>query len=232
MSLNRKIDMDKSVISHIITTAERLFARQGYDQTSLRQITREADVNVASVNYYFGSKDALAEAVFEGVIARVTKARLALLDRISAEAGENAPDLERVVSSFIEPYLAPGNEDQGALMARFILKHRLSPNDATRRIVSTYLNPLAGRYVEMFGRATSGIAGDDLVWRYLMMVSTIVLTATEDWEADRLATLTEGRASLKDRQKLLDQTVGFLVAGIQSDVAGTFHATAPVPDDD
>lgn len=47
----------------ILNAAETLFARDGFEQTSLRQITQEAGVNLASVNYHFGSKKALIQAV-------------------------------------------------------------------------------------------------------------------------------------------------------------------------
>ncbi len=48
----------------IMAVALRLFAENGYDKTSIRDIAREADVNVAMVSYYFGSKEKLLEAVF------------------------------------------------------------------------------------------------------------------------------------------------------------------------
>lgn len=47
----------------ILNAAEMLFSRDGFEQTSLRQITQEAGVNLASVNYHFGSKKALIQAV-------------------------------------------------------------------------------------------------------------------------------------------------------------------------
>lgn len=47
----------------ILNAAETLFSRDGFEQTSLRQITQEAGVNLASVNYHFGSKKALIQAV-------------------------------------------------------------------------------------------------------------------------------------------------------------------------
>ena len=43
----------------ILDAAERLFMAHGYDGTSMRHITSEAQVNLASVNYHFGSKEAL-----------------------------------------------------------------------------------------------------------------------------------------------------------------------------
>ena len=47
----------------ILDAAEKLFAREGYHGTSVRAITGEAEVNLASVNYHFGSKEALPDAL-------------------------------------------------------------------------------------------------------------------------------------------------------------------------
>lgn len=49
----------------IINAAEKLFAEKGFDGASVRDIAQEADVNVAMISYYFGSKEKLMEAVFE-----------------------------------------------------------------------------------------------------------------------------------------------------------------------
>lgn len=208
----------------ILETAELLFARNGVAETSVRQITREADVNVASVNYYFGSKDDLAEAVFERVIARVTAERLAGLERIvaEAEAAGEPPALDKIVSSFVESYLGDGNEDQGVLMARFILSHRLAPNDSSRRIVEDHLNPLAQAYVAAFARAVPEVSTGDFFWRYLLMVSVTVLMSTEDRAADRISALSAGRASITDRVAERDALVAFAVAGIRDNAPARF----------
>lgn len=50
---------------HIIETAEKLFASDGFEGTSVRDIAQEAGVNIAMISYYFGSKEKLMEAVFE-----------------------------------------------------------------------------------------------------------------------------------------------------------------------
>lgn len=55
----------------IIETAEGLFAKKGFDGTSVRDIAEEAGINVAMISYYFGSKEKLLEAIFEVKIGRV-----------------------------------------------------------------------------------------------------------------------------------------------------------------
>lgn len=224
MGLKRAVDNDAPAAARLLAAAETLFARNGVETTSIRQITGLAGVNVASVNYHFGSKNDLAEAVFERAMARATTERLLALERICAAADAKGapPDLAAVVSSFVEPYVGDGNEDQGVLMARFILTHRLAPDDATRRIVDAYLNPLAQAYVKAFQRACPNAGSKELFWRYLLMVSATVLTSAEDRDADRLSALSGGETSINDRAAMRDALVGFIVAGISVEKPASF----------
>ena len=50
--------------NQVFNAAERLFALHGFQNVSVRDITAEAGVNLASVNYHFGSKDALLFEIF------------------------------------------------------------------------------------------------------------------------------------------------------------------------
>ena len=72
----------------ILDSAERLFARDGFEATSLRAITAEANVNLAAVNYHFQSKEALVQAVIGRRMGPVNAQRIALLDACEAEAGD------------------------------------------------------------------------------------------------------------------------------------------------
>ncbi|HYQ38579.1 MAG TPA: helix-turn-helix domain-containing protein, partial [Pseudomonas sp.] len=51
-------------VERILDAAQQLFAERGFTETSLRMITARAGVNLAAVNYHFGSKEALIQAVF------------------------------------------------------------------------------------------------------------------------------------------------------------------------
>ena len=75
----------------LLDTAERLFAERGVDATSLRHITTEAEANLASVNYHFGSKEALFRQIFARRIGPINEERLRLLDACEAN---NPPTLE------------------------------------------------------------------------------------------------------------------------------------------
>ena len=64
----------------ILSAAEKLFALRGYDATSVRDICQEADVNVAMVNYYFGSKDGMFR---EMVAQKALYARVSLEELVA-----------------------------------------------------------------------------------------------------------------------------------------------------
>ena len=49
----------------IIKSAAKLFAKQGFQKTTIKEIARDAEVNIAAINYHFGSKYALIEKVIE-----------------------------------------------------------------------------------------------------------------------------------------------------------------------
>ena len=71
----------------ILDTAEALFAQQGHDGTSMRQITGAAGVNLASVNYHFGSKESLVQAVLKRRLEVLNRERLRLLDELESQSG-------------------------------------------------------------------------------------------------------------------------------------------------
>ena len=74
--------------SRILDVAEDLFGEQGFDRVSIRDITKQAQVNLAAINYHFGSKEDLIAAVFERRVVPVNKARLAALTLVERAAGK------------------------------------------------------------------------------------------------------------------------------------------------
>ncbi|GAB2984859.1 TetR family transcriptional regulator [Mucilaginibacter puniceus] len=70
--MRNEIDMDKDKIDkkdYILDVAERIFSEKGFDGASTRLISGEAGVNMAMLNYYFGSKEGLFLAIFERKIS-------------------------------------------------------------------------------------------------------------------------------------------------------------------
>src|SRR5262245_20834005 len=90
--------------NRIIAAAERLFAEGGEDATSLRAITREANVNVAAVHYHFGGRDELLRALLDRRLGPLNARRLDLLDEAVAAHGD-PPPVEALLAAFLRPDL-------------------------------------------------------------------------------------------------------------------------------
>src|SRR5690606_4921878 len=84
-------------VDRILDAAEELFAERGFSETSLRMITSKAKVNLAAVNYHFGSKNALIHAVFARFLTAYTQNLDAAFDVLEQESTGTAPDLERLL---------------------------------------------------------------------------------------------------------------------------------------
>ena len=87
----------------ILDAAEQLFADFGFATTSLRDITGEAGVNLASVNYHFGSKEALLNALLERRIAPINELRLQRHDEVERASGAMGQEMEQVLRAFHAP---------------------------------------------------------------------------------------------------------------------------------
>jgi len=85
--------------TRILDAAEELFMQHGFEATSMRQLTAKAGVNLAAVNYHFGSKDALIEAVFRRRLDPMNAARIAELEKLEG------PSPEAIIRAFIGPGL-------------------------------------------------------------------------------------------------------------------------------
>lgn len=111
----------------LIRAAEALFARKGYAQTSVRDITREASCNVAAVNYHFATKHNLYRETLTRRIRALREQRISSLERTVAEAGGKA-SLEIVLGSFAEAFLEPlVDESSGRMLMELLTRELLDP---------------------------------------------------------------------------------------------------------
>src|SRR5918911_3680849 len=104
MSL-RAVKPQHETRTRILDAAEELFMQHGFEATSMRQLTAKAGVNLAAVNYHFGSKDALIEAVFRRRLDPMNAARIAELEKLEADSVARSPSPEAIIRAFLVPSL-------------------------------------------------------------------------------------------------------------------------------
>ena len=202
----------------ILDTAERLFAEEGFAATSLRTITAEAGVNLASVNYHFGSKEALLFAVLGRRIRPMNEVRLRLLDEIEAEAGDNAPDLEKVVRAFLEPAfesLAAAAGDQGAKFVQLIGRTHVETNDKIQAMFVEQFKDVIHRFTSALNRIYPELSMEESRLRMFFVVGamahTLAWSQKIDWFLESKST----------KESVNETLVQFVTAGIRGSVPVT-----------
>ena len=97
------------VKERLLNVSERLFCEQGFGSTTVREITSEAKCNVASVNYYFGSKEMLYEAMFRRRLKMMRDTRIEAIRGVM-EGPENERNVENVIRAFARAFVGPLEE--------------------------------------------------------------------------------------------------------------------------
>jgi AcrR family transcriptional regulator len=151
----------------ILDAAESLFAHEGYHGTSLRAITGRAGVNLAAVNYHFGSKEALLEAMFGRRLVPLNEERMTRLNGVLEAAGKEGqrPIVADVLRAFVEPTLRfksePGREDFMTLVGRAIA----DPNDIVLQVFLRFMGPVFHLIYKALREALPELPEDTLLWR-------------------------------------------------------------------
>jgi AcrR family transcriptional regulator len=160
----------------ILDAAEELFMQHGFEGTSMRLLTSRAGVNLAAVNYHFGSKDALIEAVFRRRLDPMNAERIAELDRL--EMAGSAPTPERIIRAFLQPSLAMVGDARcgGRNFIRLLGRAYTDPSKPIRTLIGQLYAPAMERYKAAFQRALPELPRDELIWRMHFMFGTLAYT--------------------------------------------------------
>ena len=146
----------------ILGAAEELFARHGFEGASLRQLTAAAGVNLAAVNYHFGSKDRLIEEVFRRRLDQLNGRRMAALQKI---AGEPDTTVEDVLAAFIKPALELSHDGNGSLFMRVLARAFAEHDDTLRKFLSDNYGHVMRQFTAEFARLLPQLSKEELYWR-------------------------------------------------------------------
>lgn len=196
-------------------TAERLFAQNGLEATSLRAITAEAGVNLASVNYHFQSKDALVQAVIARRIGPINARRLALLEESEKAVGNGPLPLDKVLEAFILPVLEAGAlhaPEFGPILGRIYTE----PKEFAEKVYKGHMEPIAKRFVAAFARALPEVPEEELFWRLHFMFGGLAHTIGA---SHLLWLISAGKCELSDVHSTFDRMKAFMLAGLQAPVS-------------
>jgi AcrR family transcriptional regulator len=204
----------------ILDVAEELFMEHGFEAASLRSITAAAGVNLAAVNYHFGTKEELFQMVLTRRLDPMNQARVALLDRLERETGDAAPSCERILMALFIPALrlARDRERGGENFLRLLGRAYADPAPFIRQFLSEQYAVMIARFKAAFGRALPHLPRKELSWRlhFIMGALSYTLAGT-----DTLKIISElNPLDPTNDEVLLRRLAPFLLAGLN----------APLPD--
>lgn len=189
----------------ILCAAERLFARDGVDAVSMRQILKEAGANVASIRYHFGSKDELLLALAAHQFPAVVEQQLKLLGECTGKAA--GPQLvEQIVEAFVRPPLQWRSAADVRYGQRMIAALSFQGGELQRRIYLEHFHAADARFVDMLQHALPDVSVDSLYWRFASMISAVIYTLAG---IGRVQYLSNGLYDPTDVERAIRETVRF-----------------------
>ena len=159
----------------ILDVAERLFMAHGYEGTSMRMITSAAEVNLAAVNYHFGSKEALLRDVFRRRLGWLNSERLSVLDALEAQADGAPLKPSQVVEAFFGTLLRMGGDESlgGMTFLRLLGRTLTEPAEFIRTFFAGEYAEVIERYKLALFRALPDVPRAEIVWRLHFMLGSM-----------------------------------------------------------
>lgn len=198
-----------STKDRILNAAEALFAEQGFSATSLREVTSRADVNIAAVNYHFGSKENLVNEVFRRRMDEMSQARLTLLK--AAEA-EQPGQIEAILRAFIIPALGVSTERGGVAFIRVIARAYAEKNDSLRTFLSARYGHVLREFAKALAPCLPGISKEQLYWRLDFVIGALTYAMSDFGVIKRPSGISESA----HRERATQELIAFAVAGLRA----------------
>jgi AcrR family transcriptional regulator len=188
----------------ILDAAERLYAERGFGDVTLRDIVAAAGVNLAAVNYHFGSKDELIAELFVTRGIATNRARLAEL-KAAEVAGGGRADVKAILRALVGPTLrgclGPDNEQSSA--AHFMIRASIESVPPIRRIKNREIDHLR-KFAAAIRRSLPDCDEADLYWGLHFALAMAHQTIRD---TERLTKLSEGSCDINDVEALIGRIV-------------------------
>jgi AcrR family transcriptional regulator len=223
MSL-RAVKPQHETRTRILDAAEELFMLHGFEGTSMRQLTTKAGVNLAAVNYHFGSKDALIEAVFRRRLDPMNAARIGALEELESSGRALAP--EAIIRAFVGVSLRmiEDTKSGGRNFIRLLGRTYTEPSKPIRVLIGQFYAPVMQRYKAAFERALPQMPREELVWRIHFMFGTLAYTLAA---TDTVQLIAGCKPEDRYDARLLEERLAaFLTAGLNAPLKNTIRKAA------
>jgi AcrR family transcriptional regulator len=195
----------------ILAAAERLYADRGFGDVTLRDIVAAAGVNLAAVNYHFGSKDELIAELFVTRSIATNRERLNELKAAEEEGGGRA-DIDAILRALVGPTLRGclGPDRERSTAARFMIRASIESVPPIRRIKNREVDHLR-KFAAAMRRSLPDRSEVDLFWGLHFALAMAHHTIRE---SERLTRLSDGKCDLNDVAGIIERIVAVSVMAL------------------
>ncbi|QLE85651.1 MULTISPECIES: TetR/AcrR family transcriptional regulator [Shewanella] len=202
--------------TRILDAAEKLFAERGFSETSLRLITSKAEVNLASVNYHFGSKKELIRAVLARYLDRFMPAAAAEIIKLQQD---NTASLDDIFSCLVQPLLDLNDfKTEGTrTFLQLLGRGYIESQGHLRWFITTHYGEYLSEFVKAVADSAPHIPPAEMFWRLHFTLGTVVFTMAS---ADALTEIAEADfGEHNDIEDVIRKVIPYLSAGVAVPIA-------------
>jgi AcrR family transcriptional regulator len=207
-----RVDFEADTRERIIQAAEALFAEYGFDAVSMRDITAAAHVNLASVNYHFGSKMALLAEVVGSRANLLVEARMKLLASVARDRN-GRPKLEAVIAAFLRPSLEMSRQPGGAHHMRLRARLAVERVGMSRAQFEHIFDASNEKFVDALCEALPDLPRSEVYWGFHCILGIQNYTMAN---SGRIQHLSRGACDPADVEATLARVVPFAAQGFKT----------------
>lgn len=203
----------KDTKTKILDVAEQMIAELGAKGASLRKISTRAGVNIAAINYHFGSKNAMISAIIERLLTPLVQEMIQSLDLVMKTAARTKPEVEPIVRCFLTSLLNFSEQYPNHKAVFTQLFHSYDDDADFRRIMTGIAEKEIRYYGESLLKALPGLPEPVALARIAFFRNTAFGIMAGDCIMEKSIDVLGIRMS---RHELMEEMVTYISAGLRA----------------
>lgn len=209
------LDSKTATKQRLIEAAETLFADQGFEKVSVRDITSMADANVAAINYHFGSREGLLDLIVARWTNPINEERLNRLDELERDAAGKPVPLEDIIYAFMVPFCTRVRSSEISEKLFFKLAGRMfSEQCKFPPTVEALFYRVAARFHAAFSKALPQFSAEEIWWRFHFTAGSMVHIFAN---AHKLHMLSNGACGEPELEVIVERFVKYAASGMRNE---------------
>lgn len=206
---------DKDTPQKILDAAEQLFAEHGFAAVSLRSIVKSAGVNIALVNYHFGSRDELVCEVIRRRVVRMNKKRFQLLDEAKRSFSDTPIPVREILYAFLAPAVELGQDKKsgGQAFFRIIARAHAETAPHIQQVLFDELKEVIAVFLKEFEKSLPHLSDVERGFRTAFMAGAMFQAVLLPLKPKFIERFSEGSGGF-DQSNMLEMLIDFCEGGL------------------